>query len=73
MVYMGKVENGVVRLDDGEHLAEGTVVRVEPIERASMGENGDYSDLLSIAGSVKNLPKDLARQHDHYIHGQPKS
>ncbi|MGH7215353.1 MAG: hypothetical protein ACREIT_11375 [Tepidisphaeraceae bacterium] len=31
MVYSGKVRNGVVVLEGGEKLAEGTTVRVEPI------------------------------------------
>ncbi len=29
-------------------------------------------DLLSLAGTAKGLPRDLARNHDHYIHGTPK-
>ena len=29
--------------------------------------------LLSIAGTAKeNYPSDLARNHDHYLHGRPK-
>ena len=28
--------------------------------------------LLSYAGRAKGLPSDLARNHDHYIHGTPR-
>jgi hypothetical protein len=28
--------------------------------------------LLKHAGTVPDLPADLAEQHDHYIHGTPK-
>jgi hypothetical protein len=28
--------------------------------------------LLKHAGTVPGLPADMARQHDHYIHGSPK-
>ncbi len=31
-----------------------------------------FEDLLSLAGKAKGLPQDLARNHDHYIHGTPK-
>lgn len=28
--------------------------------------------LLKYAGKAKGLPRDLARNHDHYLHGTPK-
>lgn len=28
--------------------------------------------LLKFAGSVKGMPRDLARNHDHYLYGTPK-
>jgi hypothetical protein len=28
--------------------------------------------LLKLAGTVDDLPADMARNHDHYIHGAPK-
>jgi hypothetical protein len=27
---------------------------------------------LKLAGTVDDLPPDMAEQHDHYIHGTPK-
>lgn len=34
MTYRGQVKNGVIVLDDGSPLKEGTLVRVEPIDAA---------------------------------------
>jgi hypothetical protein len=28
--------------------------------------------LMKFAGVVKGLPRDMARNHDHYIHGTPR-
>ena len=71
-IYTGEVKNGVVVFDPGATLPpEGTRVHVEPV-----GLEKDVEDLsrrlLSIAGTVKGLPSDMAEQHDHYIHGTPK-
>ena len=65
MTYKGRVENGVVVLDGSARLAEGTVVRVEPVQDtqslASLREG-----LLKLAGTVEGMPPDMARNHDHY-------
>jgi len=75
MTLTGVVENGVVVLDNGEQLAEGTRVNVvvpqETPERGP-GTKPTLLGLLRIAGAVKNLPADFAVQHDHYLHGTPK-
>ena len=77
MTYRGHVKNGVVVLEDKARLAEGTPVRVQPLRRTpgkkkaararTLGER-----LMRFAGSAKGLPRDMARNHDHYIHGTPK-
>lgn len=70
MTYRGTVKGGVVVLGPGTHLDEGVEVMIEPIEtpddltRLRRG-------LLELAGTVSG-PPDLARNHDHYIHGTPK-
>lgn len=69
---MGQVRDGVVVFEEGTPpLAEGTWVRVEPVDREallkSLGEK-----LLEVAGQASGLPPDLAQNHDHYLHGQPK-
>jgi hypothetical protein len=71
MSYKGQVKNGVVVLPPGLELKEGTEVEVTPV--ISKNEVEDFTDaLLRIAGRTKNLPADLAKNHDHYLHGLPK-
>jgi hypothetical protein len=66
----GRVINGVIVLDDGK-LEEGT--RVEVIVRPAEDKKPTLSErLLKHAGTVPDLPPDMAEQHDHYIHGTPK-
>ena len=71
MSLEGTVVNGVVVLDPGLQLPEGTrvelVVKADGETAASLGQR-----LLKLAGIAQGLPSDLAEQHDHYIHGTPK-
>ena len=71
MVCTGRVKNGVVVLDGDAVIPDGTKVRVEP-----MAEDDQYQSLrrglLSLAGIVKGMPPDMARDHDHYLHGAPR-
>lgn len=70
--YTGQVQNGVVVFDEGTPpLPEGMKVRVEPAElQRDLDALRDL--LLSVAGKAEGLPPDMAAQHDHYLHGQPK-
>ena len=62
----------VVVLDNGQHLPEGTRVEVKVREEAGK-ELTLRERLLGLAGTVHDLPPDMARNHDHYIiHGAPK-
>lgn len=77
MVYNGHVEKGVVVVDDPVTLPEGVKVKVEVLPRA--GEESSvqsvptlYDQLAPLVGAAKGLPPDLARNHDHYLHGQPR-
>jgi hypothetical protein len=75
MTYQGKVTNGVVVLDNGATLPDGTAVRVEPIleTAAAQPQPGSLSAvLLKFAGTIDDLPEDLADNHDHYLYGTPK-
>jgi hypothetical protein len=73
MSYRGKVKDGVVVLEGGIKLAEGTEVEVQPVvETTSPPAEGLGQRLLNHAGAAKGLPSDLARNHDHYIHGTPR-
>ena len=71
MTYRGRVKNGVVVVEDSARLPEGAEVRneVEP-ERADPPTWGEV--FQDVAGKAVNLPEDMARNHDHYLHGAPK-
>ena len=66
---LGQVHNGVVVFEAGVSLPDGTSVRVEPVERADP-PTSLQSRLLAWAGKGVDLPADLARRHDHYLHAQ---
>jgi hypothetical protein len=75
----GTVMNGVVVLDGGPTLPEGTKVRVEPkptsaetTETEPEADTPTLAGLLKLAGKLTDMPADFAEQHDHYIHGTPK-
>ena len=71
----GRVVNGIVVLDQPGKLEEGTEVRVRPVHRTSEREGDEDSlseMLLSFAGTVVDLPEDMALNHDHYLYGVPK-
>lgn len=70
MSYLGEVKNGVIVLEEEASLAEGTKVRVEPLETADRPTLAER--LKGFIGSLQGLPTDMARNHDHYLHGQPK-
>ncbi len=71
MSFDGIVQNGVIVLDAGCRLPDGT--RVEVIVREAPEKKPTLADrLLKLAGTVDDLPADMARNHDHYIHGTPK-
>jgi len=80
MKYAGTVKDGVVILEISTALSNGTRVNVEPvtpppgstqeehdIQLPSVGER-----LRRFAGIMKGMPSDMAENHDHYLHGQPK-
>ena len=67
--FTGRVINGVVVLDDGSTLPDGTEVRITPVDsqKTTLGRR-----LLELSGIAEGLPGDLAANHDHYLHGIPK-
>jgi hypothetical protein len=69
MSFLGHVQNGVVVLDGAMPLPDGTRVRVEPVEPSNQTAKLD-GQLLDWAGKGIDLPADLARRHDHYLHKQ---
>ncbi len=71
MEYMGTVSNGVVVLENNGSLPEGARVRVSLLEPSRDAETLGQR-LLRFAGVARGLPSDMAENHDHYLHGQPK-
>ena len=82
MPYKGRVRNGVVVLEKHAKLPEGTkvvvrltnkrVIRKKIAKRKVKNLSRLAKMLLSHAGTAKGLPRDMARNHDHYLHGSPK-
>ena len=69
MTYQGKVKNGVVVLEGNPSLADGTVVRVEPVEDRPLVDLVRATEHLS---GDTDWPADGAAEHDHYLYGTPK-
>jgi hypothetical protein len=72
MTYRGRVQGGVVVLEDQASLPEGAEVNVElaqpqPSTASTLGER-----LMELSGKAKGLPSDAALNHDHYLYGTPK-
>ena len=77
MSFRGHIEDGVVVLDDDVRLPEGTPVNVEPVIATSTEPDEEeiptlYDRLKPFVGAVQGLPPDLAKNHDHYLHGAAK-
>jgi hypothetical protein len=71
MEYRGRVKGGVVVLEAGATLPEGSEVRVAPVVSGE-GHGTIVDKLRALAGSAPDLPPDAARNHDHYLYGTPK-
>ena len=72
MTYRGTIRNGVVELEDGKDLPDGAIVRVELVDPPRDDPGPGHARLMKLAGVIKDGPADWARNHDHYLHGQPK-
>ena len=73
MDYRGKVSGGVVVLEPGVDLPDGAEVRVEVLAPQSAPPLTTLGQRLTkFAGRAQGLPSDMAENHDHYLHGQPK-
>lgn len=76
MTYRGRVQNGVVVLDEPVRLPEGAEVRVEvlgvAVSDAESEEPTLYEQLEPIIGAAEDLPPDASVNLDHYLYGHPK-
>ncbi len=52
---------------DEFRLVQAKVEDLAKTKRRTIGEA-----LLDVAGTAKGLPEDMARNHDHYLHGTPR-
>jgi hypothetical protein len=73
-MYTAEVRNGAVVFDEGTPpLPEGARLRVEIVAEPVNSRGRTLAErLASVIGKAEGLPTDLADQHDHYLHGQPK-
>ena len=76
MVFQGHIENGMAVFDEPASLPEGMKVRIVPVVEPN-GKTGAGGKTLAqrfknIIGAARNLPQDMAENHDHYLHGTPK-
>jgi hypothetical protein len=68
MSLEGHIENGVVVFDQAVSLPNGTPVRVEVVTSGkTLAER-----FHNVIGAATDLPEDMAKHHDHYLHGTPK-
>ncbi len=76
MTYRGHVKNGVVVLDEPTNLPDGVLVSVQPIESSTvehdLTSSTFFEEFKDFIGKARNLPSDMAENHDHYLHGKPK-
>jgi hypothetical protein len=78
MVVLGRVRSGAIVIEGEIDLPEGARVRIEVLNHLEPKNEENESQLTlferlkDVAGIAKGLLADLAAQHDHYIHGQPK-
>jgi hypothetical protein len=73
MNFTATIINDVIQLPAGMHFPDGTSVVIEPLIAPVRSEKNSLSrSLLEFAGIADDLPPDLARNLDHYLHGQPK-
>ena len=76
MTSEGTVRNGVVVLGSGATFPDGARVTVTLLEQASPPNVAAIPTILEryaeIVGIAPELPPDMAKNHDHYIHGTPK-
>ncbi len=65
MSLEGHIENGVVVFNEPVSLPNGTPVRVEVVAPGkTLAER-----FKSVIGAGVDLPEDMAKNHDHYLHG----
>lgn len=69
MVARGRIQNGVVILEEGAKLPEGASVLVETLDAPVAAP----LKLEAFAGCATSFPPDASENHDHYLYGAPRN
>jgi len=73
MTVRGFVRKGLVVLEDPHALPDGTQVNVSPVKTPkAKGKKSALGRLGRFAGKAKGLPRDAARNLDHYLYGDAR-
>jgi hypothetical protein len=73
MNFAATVVGNTIRLPAGVHFPDGTRVIVESIDAPKDNSKDSIGRRLErFVGIADDLPSDLARNLDHYVHGQSK-
>ena len=74
MTYTGEVRGGVVVLENGASLPDGTKVSVQPLNGSPAIANPGKDDPLLRLGdlAVDTGVTDLGYNVDHYLYGHPR-
>ncbi len=68
------VENDTIKLPPGIHVPDGTRVEITLPEAKPQVKGGKSvaQRYAKLAGLADDMPADLARNLDHYVHGQAR-
>lgn len=74
MIYPGRVRNGHIVLDDAIALPEGARVEIVLLSDFDIDDASTlYERLRPVVGTLSGLPRDGARNLDHYLYGTGES
>ena len=75
MTVRAVYQNGVFKPKEPVNLEEHTEVEVLIPERSSPAADDPtgWKAAESLIGFIDDAPADMAENHDHYLHGQPKA
>jgi hypothetical protein len=65
------VENDTIKLPPGVHVPDGTKVEIT-LPEAAPARKSVAQRYAKLAGLADDMPADLARNLDHYVHGHSK-
>jgi hypothetical protein len=73
MIYQGTVQNGLVVIENGVQLPEGSPVRVEIKTQVELETDSEIDPIFQMGDLAVDLGvPDLATNIDHYLYGHPK-